>query len=64
MSVMGISVLTPVVHLLLEQFKNVPYHDYLGEGDAARLEYFIRDNAGNLIEFVEEPKPLPGCAAL
>jgi MFS family permease len=29
MSVMGISVLTPVVHLLLEQFKNVPYHDYL-----------------------------------
>jgi methylmalonyl-CoA/ethylmalonyl-CoA epimerase len=25
---------------------------------------FIRDNAGNLIEFVEEPKPLPGCASL
>ncbi len=29
MAVMGISVLTPVVHLLLEQFKDVPYHDYL-----------------------------------
>jgi MFS family permease len=29
MSVMGISVLTPVVHLLLEQFKSVPNHEYL-----------------------------------
>src|SRR5271168_3663441 len=29
MAVMGISVLTPVVHLLLEQFKSVQYHDYL-----------------------------------
>jgi MFS family permease len=29
MAVMGISVLTPVVHLMLEQFKQVPYHDYL-----------------------------------
>lgn len=29
MAVMGISVLTPVVHLLLEQFKDVPNHDYL-----------------------------------
>jgi MFS family permease len=29
MAVMGISVLTPVVNLLLAQFENVPYHDYL-----------------------------------
>lgn len=29
MAVMGISVLTPVVHLLLDQFKSVPHHDYL-----------------------------------
>jgi MFS family permease len=29
MAVMGVSVLTPVVHLLLEQFKDVPHHDYL-----------------------------------
>ena len=29
MAVMGISVLTPVVHLLLEQFKDVPNHEYL-----------------------------------
>jgi len=29
MAVMGISVLTPVVRLLLDQFKDVPYHDYL-----------------------------------
>jgi predicted MFS family arabinose efflux permease len=29
MSVMGISVLTPVVHLLLAQFKDVPNHEYL-----------------------------------
>jgi MFS family permease len=29
MAVMGISVLTPVVPLLLAQFKDVPYHDYL-----------------------------------
>jgi MFS family permease len=29
MAVMGISVLTPVVHLLLDQFQDVPYHDYL-----------------------------------
>src|SRR5450755_3368985 len=29
MSVMGISVLTPVVPLLLAQFKDKPYHEYL-----------------------------------
>src|ERR1700691_3833211 len=29
MAVMGISVLTPVVPLLLEQFKNAPNHEYL-----------------------------------
>src|ERR1700677_2929789 len=29
MAVMGISVLTPIVHLLLDQFKDVPNHDYL-----------------------------------
>ena len=29
MNVMGISVLTPVVHLMLTQFKDVPYHDYM-----------------------------------
>jgi predicted MFS family arabinose efflux permease len=29
MAVMGISVLQPVVPLLLEQFKDAPYHDYL-----------------------------------
>jgi MFS family permease len=29
MNVMGISVLTPVVHLMLAQFKDVPYHDYM-----------------------------------
>jgi MFS family permease len=29
MSVMGISVLTPVVHLLLEHFQDVPNHEYL-----------------------------------
>jgi MFS family permease len=29
MAVMGISVLTPVVHLLLDQFRDVPHHDYL-----------------------------------
>jgi MFS family permease len=29
MSVMGISVLTPIVHLLLEHFQNVPNHEYL-----------------------------------
>ena len=29
MNVMGITVLTPVVHLLLEEFKSVPYHDYM-----------------------------------
>jgi len=29
MAVMGVSVLTPVVHLLLEEFKSVQYHDYL-----------------------------------
>jgi MFS family permease len=29
LAVMGISVLTPVVPLLLEQFKNVPNHEYL-----------------------------------
>jgi hypothetical protein len=29
LAVMGISVLTPVVHLMLEQFKAVPNHDYL-----------------------------------
>jgi MFS family permease len=29
MNVMGISVLTPVVHLLLDEFKAVPNHDYM-----------------------------------
>jgi MFS family permease len=29
MNVMGISVLTPVVHLMLDEFKTVPYHDYM-----------------------------------
>lgn len=29
MNVMGISVLTPVVHLLLAEFKAVPYHEYM-----------------------------------
>src|SRR5450755_2029806 len=29
MAVMGISVLTPVVPLLLAQFRDVPYHEYL-----------------------------------
>jgi MFS family permease len=29
MNVMGITVLTPVVHLLLDDFKAVPYHDYM-----------------------------------
>jgi MFS family permease len=29
MAVMGVSVLTPVVHLLLEHFRNVPNHEYL-----------------------------------
>jgi MFS family permease len=29
MAVMGISVLTPVVHLMLEQFKDIPNHEYL-----------------------------------
>jgi predicted MFS family arabinose efflux permease len=29
MAVMGITVLTPIVHLLLEQFKNIPNHEYL-----------------------------------
>ncbi len=29
MKVMGISVLTPVVHLMLDEFKAVPYHDYM-----------------------------------
>jgi MFS family permease len=29
MNVMGISVLTPVVHLMLDEFKAVPYHDYM-----------------------------------
>jgi MFS family permease len=32
MSVMGISVLTPVVHLMLEHFKDVPNYDYLVMG--------------------------------
>ena len=32
MSVMGISVLTPVVPLLLEQFKNIPNYQYLVQG--------------------------------
>jgi MFS family permease len=32
MSVMGVSVLTPVVHLLLEHFKDVPNYDYLVMG--------------------------------
>jgi MFS family permease len=32
MAVMGISVLTPVVPLLLEQFKNVPNYQYLVQG--------------------------------
>jgi MFS family permease len=29
MNVMGISVLTPVVHLMLAEFKAAPYHDYM-----------------------------------
>jgi predicted MFS family arabinose efflux permease len=29
MAVMGVSVLTPVVHLLLDQFKGIPHHEYL-----------------------------------
>ena len=29
LAVMGISVLTPVVHLMLDEFKDVPNHDYL-----------------------------------
>jgi MFS family permease len=29
MAVMGISVLTPIVHLLLEQFKDIPNYEYL-----------------------------------
>ena len=29
LAVMGISLLTPVVHLLLEQFKDIPNHEYL-----------------------------------
>jgi MFS family permease len=29
MAVMGISVLTPVVHLMLDQFKDIPNHEYL-----------------------------------
>jgi MFS family permease len=28
LSVMGITVLTPVVHLMLDQFKDVPHHEY------------------------------------
>jgi MFS family permease len=32
MAVMGISVLTPIVHLLLAQFQSVPHHDYLVMG--------------------------------
>lgn len=32
LAVMGISVLAPVVPLLLEQFKHVPYHEYLVMG--------------------------------
>jgi MFS family permease len=32
LAVMGISVLAPVVPLLLEQFKSVPYHEYLVMG--------------------------------
>jgi MFS family permease len=32
MAVMGISVLTPTVHLLLEHFKDVPNHEYLVMG--------------------------------
>jgi MFS family permease len=29
MAVMGITVLTPIVHLLLQQFKDIPNHEYL-----------------------------------
>src|SRR5277367_6329207 len=32
MNVMGITVLTPVVHLLLDEFRSVPYHDYMVMG--------------------------------
>src|ERR1700689_420527 len=32
MNVMGISVLTPVVHLMLAEFERVPHHDYLVMG--------------------------------
>ncbi len=37
MAVMGVSVLTPVVHLLLEHFKNVPNHDYLVMGGVVTM---------------------------
>lgn len=37
MSVMGVSVLTPVVHLLLEHFKDVPHYDYLVMGGVVTM---------------------------
>ena len=37
MNVMGITVLTPVVHLLLEEFKAVPYHDYMVIGGVVTM---------------------------
>ena len=37
MAVMGVSVLTPVVHLLLAQFKDVPSHEYLVMGGVVTM---------------------------
>jgi len=37
MAVMGVSVLTPVVHLLLANFKNVPNHEYLVMGGVVTM---------------------------
>jgi MFS family permease len=37
MNVMGITVLTPVVHLLLDEFKSVPYHDYMVIGGVVTM---------------------------
>src|SRR5258708_7569894 len=37
MAVMGVSVLTPVVHLLLEHFKGMPNHEYLVMGGVVTM---------------------------
>jgi MFS family permease len=37
MAVMGISVLAPIVHLLLEQFKDIPNHEYLVLGGVVTM---------------------------